>query len=288
MKRVHDIVLGQYTPSPSYIDLGTADSYGIEQLRLIRSENWVGLTVTAAFSPMEGEPVEVAADDADIIEVPPEATENAGGQGVIVIVGAGENQQRISTNLRYTVQGHGAARGSDPGEVTPSLLQQLIARVQGWYEEIQGAILEAKAAADGLRRKAEAGEFDGKPGEDGKDGVTPDLKIGTVRTVDPEAPANASITGTAEKPVLNLDIPQGQPGQGGGSGGTADHNALTNRNAPDQHPMSAITGLETALLEIGQVFESLIDPIQWLDFTEEQKTAAQEKLGILSVEGVYF
>lgn len=35
----------------------------------------------------------------------------------------------------------------------------------------------------------------------------------------------------------------------GGSGGTADHSKLTNRDAADQHPMSAITGLEDALAE---------------------------------------
>lgn len=33
----------------------------------------------------------------------------------------------------------------------------------------------------------------------------------------------------------------------GGSGGTADHSKLTNRDAKDQHPMSAITGLASAL-----------------------------------------
>lgn len=33
----------------------------------------------------------------------------------------------------------------------------------------------------------------------------------------------------------------------GGSGGTADHSKLTNRDAEDQHPMSAITGLAAAL-----------------------------------------
>lgn len=32
-----------------------------------------------------------------------------------------------------------------------------------------------------------------------------------------------------------------------GSGGTTDHSALTNRDAPDQHPMEAITGLKTKL-----------------------------------------
>lgn len=34
---------------------------------------------------------------------------------------------------------------------------------------------------------------------------------------------------------------------GGGGGGTTDHRALTNRDAADQHPMSAITGLADAL-----------------------------------------
>ena len=34
---------------------------------------------------------------------------------------------------------------------------------------------------------------------------------------------------------------------GGGSGGTSDHTKLVNRDAADQHPMSAITGLESAL-----------------------------------------
>lgn len=33
----------------------------------------------------------------------------------------------------------------------------------------------------------------------------------------------------------------------GGGGGTRDHSKLTNRDAADQHPMNAITGLETAL-----------------------------------------
>lgn len=35
----------------------------------------------------------------------------------------------------------------------------------------------------------------------------------------------------------------------GGSGGTTDHSKLTNRDAKDQHPMSAITGLAAALAE---------------------------------------
>ena len=34
---------------------------------------------------------------------------------------------------------------------------------------------------------------------------------------------------------------------GGGGGGTADHTRLTNRDAADQHPISAITNLQDVL-----------------------------------------
>lgn len=65
---------------------------------------------------------------------------------------------------------------------------------------------------------------DGKAGEDGKDGVTPAFSIGTVTTLSAGSSATATITGTAENPVLNLGIPKGKDGTGGGgeSGTGAD------------------------------------------------------------------
>ena len=61
------------------------------------------------------------------------------------------------------------------------------------------------------------GETDtGKPSR----GETPNIKIGTVQTLDPGNQATASVTGTIENPLLNLGIPRGQDGTGGGSGNT--------------------------------------------------------------------
>lgn len=52
----------------------------------------------------------------------------------------------------------------------------------------------------------------GAQGPQGPTGQTPNFAIGTVSTLEPGQSATASIGGTAENPVLNLGIPQGQPG----------------------------------------------------------------------------
>ena len=58
---------------------------------------------------------------------------------------------------------------------------------------------------------------DGAPGAKGDPGVTPDIQIGTVTTLEPGDAATASMSGTAENPLLNLGIPKGAPGETGGS-----------------------------------------------------------------------
>ena len=62
-------------------------------------------------------------------------------------------------------------------------------------------------------------------GTNGKDGVTPNIQIGTVTTLPSGAQATATITGTPENPILNLGIPEGEQG----SGGTTDYNDLENK-----------------------------------------------------------
>lgn len=69
------------------------------------------------------------------------------------------------------------------------------------------------AGADGAK---------GDPGADGPagaDGITPEFSIGTVTTLGAGSNAFATITGTKEKPVLNLGIPKGADGAGGGGSG---------------------------------------------------------------------
>lgn len=65
---------------------------------------------------------------------------------------------------------------------------------------------------------------DGAKGAKGDPGVTPNIQIGTVSTLDAGSKATASITGTTTNPKLNLGIPKGEKGDAGesasgGSGG---------------------------------------------------------------------
>lgn len=56
----------------------------------------------------------------------------------------------------------------------------------------------------------------GETGPRGATGATPNLTIGTVQTLGEDSQATATITGTAENPVLNLGIPQGHTGSASG------------------------------------------------------------------------
>lgn len=53
----------------------------------------------------------------------------------------------------------------------------------------------------------------GATGPQGPTGATPDFSIGTVTTGEEGSSAEATITGTAERPVLNLTIPRGDTGK---------------------------------------------------------------------------
>ena len=55
----------------------------------------------------------------------------------------------------------------------------------------------------------------GTPGQNGEDGQTPTITVGTVTTLDPGQDATAEITGQTPNLTLNLGVPQGQPGKDG-------------------------------------------------------------------------
>ena len=78
------------------------------------------------------------------------------------------------------------------------------------------AEIERRAYYEEFKQSVEAGEFVGETGEQGvpgKDGVTPNIQIGSVTTLDFEEEARVTKEGTSEEPILNFYIPRGRPGE---------------------------------------------------------------------------
>lgn len=83
------------------------------------------------------------------------------------------------------------------------------------------SIFQVKNGSKGNDGAPGADGKDGADGQPGADGVTPNIQIGTVETLTTGSDATASITGTAENPLLNLGIPKGADGQPGTDGKSA-------------------------------------------------------------------
>lgn len=73
-------------------------------------------------------------------------------------------------------------------------------------------IPQGKSGKDGADGTPGKNGTDGAPG---KDGQTPTIAVGTVTTLDPGQDATAEITGETPNLVLNMGIPEGQPGKDG-------------------------------------------------------------------------
>lgn len=121
-----------------------------------------------------------------------------------------------------------------------SVITQTIAALNSAVEEVESIVTDIQGEIDdALQEAKDSGEFDGPKGdkgdkgdqgdkgdkgdqgiqgvqgpqgETGATGATPDFTVGTVTTGEAGSSASASITGTAENPVLNLTIPKGDPG----------------------------------------------------------------------------
>lgn len=128
--KMHVIKLNGYnatTENGEKLELGTFDSYGEEQLQIVKAPDWGNLSVIATFNPPNKKPVRVAVDSVTgVIKVPKEATADLYGVGTIVFVGLADGVQRISADCEYIVRKHSNASGTEPAEPTPDLLQQVL------------------------------------------------------------------------------------------------------------------------------------------------------------------
>lgn len=144
------------------LELGTFDSYGIEQLQVIKGDGWEDLNVIVTFNPPgHGKPVSVILDGTGseiTFDVPPEATQKHYGKGNIVFVGKKDGVQRISVDLDYHVKMHSNCEGESPTTPTPDVVSQILAVA----ENAEKTAKEAKEIAESVDEKAQTASDNAK------------------------------------------------------------------------------------------------------------------------------
>ena len=151
------VYLTQYSASVDdspVLLLGTKDSYGNEQLQIIRSPEWEDLIITATFAAGDtplASPVLVPEDG--LIDVPAGATAERlplEACGVITFCGVADGVQRISTSLPYLVSDHGPIKGTVPAP-TPSEWEQFVAQVKSDADRAKQGAADAENAANAAK-----------------------------------------------------------------------------------------------------------------------------------------
>ena len=162
MKNNHEIILKQYAAyckeQPLY--LGTAGSYGMEMLTIIREGVWAEYDILAAFHPPVGAAVQVHVGANNQIGVPIEATAEK-GMGEIVFAGYKEGVRQIAVDVLYKVAPSSGASGAEPAEPTPDVVQQIMLAANA-----------AEKLAQSVRDDADVGKFTGAKGDKGDIGPT--------------------------------------------------------------------------------------------------------------------
>ena len=164
-KIVHTIHLDRYAPMPAQIQLGTVESYGVEQIAVVAGAGWDGLDIVAVYHPPKAaEPVRVLVPSDGLSDVPPEATASA-GRGALVIAGMADGVQIASCNIAYTVIAQAGTDGTTSDAPTPDLVQQILSAANGAVKTADGVrgdmdkVLEAESGretAEADRAEAES------------------------------------------------------------------------------------------------------------------------------------
>ena len=203
---VHEITLDGYAAqcAEQPIRLGTAGSYGVETLRVLRQGEWVDYDIIIAFRPPKGETVQIRLGSDNVVSVPAEATAVA-GTGELTFAGYTDGVRQISVSQIYRVAVSAGAEGIAPAEPTPDVVQQILSAATEPANEAE----QAQKVAQSVRDDADAGKFNGPQGPKGDTGPVgpqgpqgpkgdtgPAVALDTTLTHEGEA-ADAKATGDA-------------------------------------------------------------------------------------------
>ena len=272
-------------------DLGTLDTEA--------KSNLVAAINEALTTGGEIAPAEVQRIVEDYLKANPPGTGADGKDGITPTIGKNGNWYLGSTDTGKPSRGADGTPGATgapgkdgaPGADGKDGITPTIGKNGNWY---LGSTDTGKPSrgAGGTPGATGAPGKDGAPGADGKDGITPaigengnwylgssdtgkpsrgadgavpDIQIGTVTTLPAGSDATASMGGTAENPLLNLGIPRGADGQGGGSGGTDISLGLTSATVGQTIKVKAVDtdGKPTAweAAESGEKWEKIAEII---------------------------
>ena len=269
-------------------DLGTLDTEA--------KSNLVAAINEALTKGGEIAPAEVQRIVEDYLKANPPGTVSDGKDGITPTIGKNGNWYLGSTDTGKPSRGADGTPGATgapgkdgaPGADGKDGITPTIGKNGNWY---LGSTDTGKPSRGAGGTPGASGK-DGSPGADGKDGITPaigengnwylgssdtgkpsrgadgavpDIQIGTVTTLPAGSDATASMGGTAENPLLNLGIPRGADGQGGGSGGTDISLGLTSATVGQTIKVKAVdtdgklTAWEAA--ESGEKWEKIAEII---------------------------
>ena len=272
-------------------DLGTLDTEA--------KSNLVAAINEALTTGGEIAPAEVQRIVEGYLKANPPGTGADGKDGITPTIGKNGNWYLGSTDTGKPSRGADGTPGATgapgkdgaPGADGKDGITPTIGKNGNWYLGSTDTGKPSRGAA-GTPGAAGASGKDGSPGADGKDGITPaigengnwylgntdtgkpsrgengavpDIQIGTVTTLPAGSDATASMGGTAENPLLNLGIPKGADGQGGGSGGTDISLGLTSATVGQTIKVKAVDtdGKPTAweAAESGEKWEKIAEII---------------------------
>lgn len=187
----HEVVLQGYNVKPGSLQLGTFDSYGIEELHVTADDSWDGLDILAVFHAPNGTAKKVVVGADGMLAVPPEATAKQAGVGRIVFVGLAENVQRITVDMGYNIKPHSDIEGDNPGTPTPDVVQQILANSNN-------AVSIATAAQDAAENARQAAEDAAKKAGEGAGGAAASAAAAKKSAEDAAASSNSAASKAEE------------------------------------------------------------------------------------------
>ena len=162
--------------------------------------------------------------DASGVDIPDEYLLNGEDIHVWLFLHSGESDGETEYHGILHVVKRAKPTNAEPTPVQQDTITQAIAALNAAVAQCEADVQKYPVVIDGYwcvwdeetQQYVSTGtEAKGDKGDTGETGATPDFSVGTVSTLQPGSDVTVTITGTAENPVLNIGIPQGEKGEQG-------------------------------------------------------------------------